>query len=298
MHQAFGSTGDETEMETGNVWAVRQATPADENRLKRLIAQAERVMVRFHEDNVRHYLSQEPFLVAERDGRLRGFLAFFVRQPPRAALAAAGLADDWAVAPWLDRLLPRCVAHLQALGVTSLSYIGTADWLAGPLQERAFRLVSHIVTYEKSNCAIPYAGNQTVQVRPVRPTDFAALVALDKLAFHPLWRNSVVTLRRWQEVSSHFVVAVVEEEPIGYCYCSMEEKHGHLIRVAVHPAWQGRGVGTRLLAEAMRFFRRAGARLITLNTQAENKRAQRLYRQFGFRLMGREAVALWRDLRA
>jgi len=277
-------------------WTVRQTTPADEDRLSRLIKQSERVVLRFQADDLASYLTQEPFLLAEEAGRLRGFLAFFMRWFPRAIVAAAGLADDWAISPWLDRLLPRCVAHLRDHGARSLSYFGAAVWLTGPLQERGFQLVSHVVAYEKTGWTMPGMGSQAVRVRPVKPTDFSALVALDALVFHPLWRNSTEALNRWKETLPYFVVVMMGEEPVGYCYCSVEREHGHLIRMAVHPAWQGRGIGTRLLAEAMHFFRQAGARLITLNTQEENEQAQRLYRQFGFRLMGREAVALWMGL--
>lgn len=284
-------------MEAGNAWTVRQATLADEGRLKRLIARAGRVALHFQADNLVNHLPREPFLLAEEAGKLRGFLAFFMRRPRRAALSAAGLADDWAIYPWLDRLLPCCVTHLRTRGASSLSYVGAAAWLTGPLQARGFRPISHIVAYEKTDWGSPDAGHQTAQVRPVQPPDLPALVAVDELVFHPLWRNSLETLRQWKETLPYFVVAVMEESPVGYCYCSVEEKdHGHLIRMAVHPAWQGQGIGTRLLAEAIRFFRQAGARLITLNTQEENDRAQRLYRRFGFRPMGREAVALWRGL--
>jgi ribosomal protein S18 acetylase RimI-like enzyme len=75
-----------------------------------------------------------------------------------------------------------------------------------------------------------------------------------------------------------------------------DQGHGHLIRVAVQPAWWGQGIGSRLMVEAMGYFEQAGARHITLNTQEENERAQRLYDRFGFRLVGREATVLWREL--
>jgi ribosomal protein S18 acetylase RimI-like enzyme len=280
-----------------DMWMVRQATLADEGRLRRLIARAERVALRFHAHDVGNYLTLEPFLLAEESDRLRGFLAFFMRRPPQAALVAAGLDDDWAPSPWLDRLLLRCVARLRARGAAALSYLGSAEWLLGPLQERGFCLVSYVIAYEKSDWSIPDVGSRSVDVRAVRLTDFSALVVLDRLAFHPLWRNSIDTLQWWKEALPYFVVAEVGEEVVGYCCCSVEQvEHGHLIRMAVQPAWQGRGIGTRLLAEAVRFFRQAGARRMTLNTQKENERAQRLYRKFGFRLMGREAGALWMDL--
>ena len=284
-------------MQIGRAWTVRQATFGDRDRLSRLVGEAQRVMLRFRSDRLAVYLTEEPFLLLEEAGRLKGFLVCLARRPPLAALAAAGLSDDVAVSSWLDHLLTPCIAHLRAGGTTALTYTGSAAWLTGPLQGRGFQLISHIVTFEKANLSIPHEGNQTVDVRPVESADMPALVALDALVFHPRWRNSVDTLTRWKEVVPFFVVGVVEESVVGCCCCSViEPGHGYLIRMAVHPSWQGRGVGTRLVAETVRFFGRAGARRITLNTQEENERAQRLYRKFGFRLMGREATALWRKL--
>jgi ribosomal-protein-alanine N-acetyltransferase len=278
-------------------WMVRQATLADEHQVKQLIGKAKRVMLRFSADSLAGYLIREPFLLAEEAGRLTGFLAFVITRHSHAPLLAAGLADDWSIALWLDRLLAHCVTYLRACEITSLSYVGSAAWLTEPLQGLGFHLLSHIVAYEKLNPMVPQLGNQTVVVRPVRPEDLPALLALDTLAFHPLWRNSVGTLGGWMQTLPYFVVAVAREEPVGYCYCSMEGTgHGHLIRMAVHPAWQGQGFGARLVVEAMSFFRQVGARRITLNTQEENEPARRLYRKFGFRLVGREAAALWRDL--
>ena len=280
-------------MMTEGAWIVRQVTPADESRLRQLIARAERVTLRFQVEDLADYLTREPFLLAEEAGKLRGFLAFFVPQASRALLAAAALVDDWAVFSWIDRLLPPCIARLQACGVRSLSYVGSATWLAESLQARGFCLLSRIVAYEKMGWRITAVGNQRVQVRAVQPADFSALVSLDALAFHPLWRNSAETLRRWQVTVPYFVVAVTGQDIVGYCYCSVSDQgQGHLIRVAVHPAWQGRGVGTRLMAEAVGFFQRAGVRRITLNTQEENAPAQRLYLRSGFSPVGREAIAL------
>ncbi len=276
---------------------MRQASRADEGRLKRLMADAQRVVLQFSESSLGNYLPQEPFLLAEESGQIKGFLAWAVRIPQQGSLAAAGLADGVDVLFWLDHLLPPGAAHLRQGGATALSYTGSAAWLLDPLQERGFRLISHIVTFEKSGWSIPMAGNQDVTVRPVKPADYGALVALDASSFHPRWRNSLASLSRWRESLPYFVVATSADTVVGYCYCSIgDQSHGYLIRVAVHPDWWGRGIGSRLMAEAMRFFQLAGARHITLNTQEENKQAQRLYHRFGFEKVGREATALWREL--
>jgi ribosomal protein S18 acetylase RimI-like enzyme len=186
---------------------------------------------------------------------------------------------------------------LRAGGSVSLSYVGPATWLAEPLQDRRFRLLDHSVAYETTDLTVQHPGNPAVEVRPAQPADFESLVELDELDFHPVWRNSLETFRKWRQMLPYFVVAGLGENLVGYCTCSLlSPGHGHLARMAVHPHWQGLGIGTRLLAEAGRFFREAGAHRVTLNTQEGNQRAQWLYRQTGFRLVGREAVALWRDL--
>lgn len=283
-------------MHTTGEWEVRQATVADEGSLKELIGAAERVTLGFRVSAMPDHLAREPFLLLKGGGRVVGFLACSSRHLPGASLAAAGLVDDMPVPLWLDQLLGPCLERLRQLGATSLSYIGSASWLTGTLQERGFRLISHITAYEKNDISIPQAGSRVVDVRPVAPGDFPALVTMDALAFHPLWRNSADCFEQWRETLPYFAVAAVGKSQVGYCYCSVDADQGHLVRMAVHPAWQGQGIGTRLLADAMRFFRDAGVRRITLNTQEENERAQWLYRGFGFRLVGREAVALWKDL--
>jgi ribosomal-protein-alanine N-acetyltransferase len=284
-------------MQIGESWTVRQATPADEVPVRELIGVSKRVMLRADNAHLARSLTQEPFLLAEERGNLRGFLACRAPSPPHARVAAAGLADDCSVASWLDRVLPQCLSRLRDRKLTALSYVGPATWLSSSLLERGFRLLSQIVSYEKCDLSTPHVGNLLVEVRPVQSDDFDALVQMDALSFHALWRNSVETLTRWKETLPYFAVALLGDSPVGYCYCSMDKPgHGHLVRMAVHPMWQGQGIGTRLVAEALREFRRAGVQRVTLNTQEENKRAQWLYRRFGFQFVEREAVALWKDL--
>lgn len=52
--------------------------------------------------------------------------------------------------------------------------------------------------------------------------------------------------------------------------------------MVVHPDWRGRGIGERLLREAIRRGRAAGCRRLTLLTDASNRAAMRFYRRAGF----------------
>ena len=68
------------------------------------------------------------------------------------------------------------------------------------------------------------------------------------------------------------------------------------MRLAVHPRYQRKQVGARLLAEGIAFLERKRVFGITLNTQQENVHARRLYEWFGFQELGREAQVMVLEL--
>ena len=275
---------------------VRQAAIADERRVVRLIKEARRVYLRFKLEDLKKCLGARPFLLASTRGHLLGFMFCDLGCPPVARLRGAGLANRWPVSDYLQTLLPPSLGVLRVQGATALAYVGNEDWLTGPLQAHSFVVDNVIVAYEKTDWAVPSRGNQKVLVRPAQSRDFPALVALDQAAFDPLWQNTVEVFRDVFADYPYFVVAELDGVVVGYQFCSLTGDQGYLARVAVHPHYQGRGIGVRLMAEAVDFFRGEGARDITLNTQQDNQASQRLYRWFGFRLVGEEALVLQRDL--
>jgi ribosomal protein S18 acetylase RimI-like enzyme len=73
--------------------------------------------------------------------------------------------------------------------------------------------------------------------------------------------------------------------------------HGVVRAIGLHPGYRRRGLGSHLIAEAIRRLRAAGARELSLEVAAGNSRALRLYRQFGF-AVARELRVLKLPLRA
>jgi ribosomal-protein-alanine N-acetyltransferase len=71
-----------------------------------------------------------------------------------------------------------------------------------------------------------------------------------------------------------------------------------LTRIAVHPNWQGYGVGRELLAAAIGKAASHGARSLTLNTQVSNQRSQQLYRSFGFQATAQRTMVYTRLITA
>jgi ribosomal-protein-alanine N-acetyltransferase len=275
---------------------VRQAAIADEKSVVGLIEEASWAYLRFKLESLKDFLGTTPFLLACARGQLLGFMFWDLRRPPLARLRGAGLADGWPVSHYLQTVLPPSLELLRAQGATALIYVGSEGWLANPLQDHGFIVDNTIVAYSKSDWSVPSRGNQQVLVRPAQSRDFPALVALDQAAFDPLWQNTGEVFRDVLADCPYFVVAELDGVVVGYQFSNLVEGRGYLARVAVHPDCQGQGIGVRLMAEAIGFFKREGARVITLNTQQDNQASQRLYRQFGFRLVGEEALVLRRDL--
>lgn len=67
----------------------------------------------------------------------------------------------------------------------------------------------------------------------------------------------------------------------------LEERTGHVMNLAVDPAYRGRGLGKLLLQKGLEYLRSLGARCVELEVRVGNEAAIRLYEQYGFRIKER-----------
>ena len=111
------------------------------------------------------------------------------------------------------------------------------------------------------------------------------LLHIDRAAFTPFWRFDEHGLREAIEATSSSTVLLIRDADggaTGFAIVGFGSAISYLQRVAVHPDWQGQGMGRSLLRVAARKARSAGARVMLLNTQQDNDPALRLYVQEGF----------------
>lgn len=277
---------------------VRAIGPADVSNLLRLIDTAWRIHLRISPDELRSKLSQAAGFLAEDRGGLRGFMIVEPRQTQVAAIVAAGLRDTWSVKPYLDVLLPEIERSMLNQRLRSLIYIGDTPWLVDELQRRDFEIREWIVAFERLGVRLPPEPILTPAfIRTAHYSDLPALSALDTLAFDYIWHKTMSNFREALARAVSFVVAIADEQIVAYEWCELYGQHAHLTRLAVHPDYQGRGVGGQLLYQAIMDTLLQGANLITLNTQEHNHRAQALYQRFGFVRTPERMPILWKRLR-
>ncbi len=85
-------------------------------------------------------------------------------------------------------------------------------------------------------------------------------------------------------------VAEVSGEVVGYITTELDQDSatGRVRNLAVAAQYQGRGVGKALLNTALDYFEAVGMMYSQIETLTCNQRADRFYRQVGYREVGRK----------
>ena len=179
------------------------------------------------------------------------------------------------------------VQHLEQQhrhGQGRLLVVGTAEQAEnlGFYLGEGFVLVDEIVRYQRQGARI--VGREPFRpIRPVHPADRQKLAAVDHAAFPWLWWNSEEEFAWYLGLPGVEVHAVFEgERVIGYTGYTITGQQGHLDRLAVEPAYQGRGIGTDLVRYTLACMARRRVERVSLTTQVDNLRSANLYRALGF----------------
>lgn len=266
---------------------VRLLSPVDLPTITHLLSTSEYIYQRFTLEELKHILRSYPSIGLFRGESLRSFLLSQTVNPPSAWIGGFGVSwsESRTALRFLDLQLEPLYEQLTRRGIHYLHYSGNDlqnDWLYQPLRERGFTLFRQLYAYDKFDYSIPSRGNQRVRLRRAVPQDIPILLQLEKLCFEQLWCYDAASLVDIMQTHPYFMVAELQNEIVGYQFNALDGEYGYLVRIGVHPAYNSRGIGTRLMAEAIDFFRNAHSTRIMLNTQQENTHAHRLYEWFGF----------------
>ncbi|MGI9621862.1 MAG: GNAT family N-acetyltransferase [Acidimicrobiales bacterium] len=122
-----------------------------------------------------------------------------------------------------------------------------------------------------------------MRLRRWRRRRYDDILRVDSAAFDEFWRFDHTALREAMHATPHRLLRVDSTvAPTGYALSGVSRDKGYLQRLAVEPAGAGRGLGSALLLDALRWMRWRGAEEAFVNTQHDNDRALALYQRHGF----------------
>ncbi|HHX65949.1 MAG TPA: GNAT family N-acetyltransferase [Chloroflexi bacterium] len=277
-----------------NAWSVelpdgsilRQGDRHDRLMLGLLTATSRWVYESRASEDMTSLLTEQPGLVWLRDDRLLGALLSSMQRAPVAAIRRLVIRDGGMRPFFFDTVLSLAEARLYDLGARRLSIENCAEWLVRELSARGYHLQDDVVYYRHRLRAMPDSGgNRQVSIRPAVEGDLPAILAIDHAAFDGFWRLNEPLLRRGLGTET-YMVAVWRGRVVGYLMAEMQGRLGYIGRLGVLPECQQRGIGTRLMVEALDRLRRVGVAEVVLNTQRGNHRSRLLYEKLGFNLTG------------
>ncbi len=140
------------------------------------------------------------------------------------------------------------------------------------------------------------AGRRGLEIRRARPDDAAAVAGVVEAAYghyvERMGRRPAPMNEDYDEVvRTHDVRVLVDGERVVGVLVLIPESEGLLLdNVAVHPDYQGRGWGRRLLALAEEEARRGGATFIWLYTNEKMTEDIALYTSLGYVEVERRTV--------
>jgi ribosomal protein S18 acetylase RimI-like enzyme len=189
--------------------------------------------------------------------------------------------------------LADCARRMMDLGAPSVLSTPLAASARGPWEAAGF--ISHLdlsLMRRSLETSLPAPNHLVVRDADV---DLEELLKVDRAAFEPFWRFDYNALQEATQATSRSSLLVINDGSdgfTGYAVVGYGHAISYLQRVAVHPDWQGQGMGRSLIRAAARGAKRAGSKAMLLNTQSENDGATTLYESEGYVLLPESLAVL------
>ncbi len=266
----------------------RPATLADRNALTKLLTFYGVIHRHLDWRTPLEWLGKQPFWLLEEFGEIIGALAF-PPDPPHVAwvrlfITRIGTSPDHV---W-DVLFPKAYASLPVDQPNlQVALMSPDEWLNKLVTPRGFTLHQEIVLLKWNPSKIPVEFTPSpVLIRPMLFSDLATVTDIDQAAFEPIWQNSLEDVILAYGQSVYATVALLGNQIVGFQFSTGRDWSAHLVRLAVLPDYQGRGVGMALISDLQQHFWGLGNWQLTVNTQNDNHASLSLYQRAGFVLTG------------
>jgi ribosomal protein S18 acetylase RimI-like enzyme len=282
---------------------VREAEPGDRGTLSLLLARTWRRHGSAALDDQLELLQSGLSTISISRGETQGFLGLHLRAAAGpdneiwADLNLAAIEASTRINGTLGALTRVAVRRLRQDRASGIVCLAAPGWLQEGLTQAGFAEEDQVITYAHTDDRRKLPTQTPTVIRPGRAADSDAVLRINAGAFGPFWQYDDSVVLGWMLTSDRAVVAEAGGFTVGFAITTtgLSGNYAHLIRVAVHPSFQGQGIGRQLVVDAIRFARELNAPGLALNTQASNRVSRRLYESLGFRQTGHTlAVMVYR----
>ncbi|MDX9888365.1 MAG: ribosomal protein S18-alanine N-acetyltransferase [Anaerovoracaceae bacterium] len=140
-------------------------------------------------------------------------------------------------------------------------------------------------------------------IRAAEAGDIHELMKIELWGFEKPWSLETLQQELGNHDRTHYVVADIQGQVIGYAGLWIILDEGHITRIAVDPKFRRRGIGGDLVKALMEAGANSGCQSFTLEVMASNIGARKLYKDLGFEEVGfrpgyyemeeQDAVIMW-----
>ena len=124
-----------------------------------------------------------------------------------------------------------------------------------------------------------------IEIIPMNEGHVAHIAQLEKLCFNDPWSENSIASELSSRLS-YWLVAVENEEVVGYIGSQSVLGESDMMNVAVHPACRRRGIAEALVEALSHDLKERGNVCLTLEVRASNAPAIALYEKLGFTQVG------------
>ncbi len=270
--------------------SIRSVTKKDTQLLANLIHFEQHVHRHLDWRPPLEWIGHAPYLVAERNQSILAALACPPDPPNVAWIRLFAVRSDFSPQTAWEELWPEALATLKEISPSvSAAAIPMQSWFRELLELSGFHRTHKVVVlaWRAGVEAIPHRDIDAF-IRPMNLDDLNTVEGIDRVAFGSVWQNTLSCLELAYRQAAIATVAEIDGELVGYQISTATTMGGHLARLAVTPAFQGKGIGYGLLCDMLAQFERRGAYHVTVNTQHDNLSSLSLYQKAGFRKTGEE----------
>jgi ribosomal protein S18 acetylase RimI-like enzyme len=271
-----------------NKFLLRPASAGDLNALS--VFFKGKVNIQHHLDwrTSLEWLGYQPYYLLLRQNEILAVMAAPVDPDGIAWIRVFGAVKEIPPEKLFPILLERCLKDLdQGENRPMLAALGLQDWFKTTLETHNFVLRQQIVVLGWDFKLPPereVPANLSIRVMTMQ--DLPAVAAVDRLAFKPLWQNSLDALMLAFHKASLASVALLDDTIVGYQISTSTPINTHLARLAVNPKYQRKNIGYALVRDMLVSSLKLNSWQVTVNTQGDNTASLSLYDSLGFTLTG------------